>query len=315
VTSPQGNPARREPLLWLQLLGLAALPLEAAALLLVLAGADPGPLPGVERVFCWALGAVGPAVLLWRLPPDLWSLLLLQVPLKGRRPDQLRLSALQGALPLRLLAAAGAPLLLPLLWWSDGAAGLAWAWSPLSSSPRLVVLLVAAALLALMLWQWQQIVQALWLFSRPATQVAQTLPLPAGEAANRRLNLGLPLLLLAPLEPTAVAADPVEPVEPVAEDAAVPVAEPPAEPATEPSTEPECEEEEEAAPASEPNPLADSVPTSVQTVQNPGDSPEAAPAPDSVSASGVDSRIDGGVSIAPEQSAEQAEGDDLDQQV
>jgi len=111
VTSPQGNPARREPLLWLQLLGLAALPLEAAALLLVLAGADPGPLPGLERLFCWALGAAGPAVLLWRLPPDLWSLLLLQVPLKGRRPDQLRLSALQGALPLRLLAAAGAPLL------------------------------------------------------------------------------------------------------------------------------------------------------------------------------------------------------------
>ena len=300
MTSPQGNPARREPLLWLQLLGLAALPLEAAALLLVLAGADPGPLPGVERVFCWALGAVGPAVLLWRLPPDLWSLLLLQVPLKGRRPDQLRLSALQGSLPLRLLAAAGAPMLLPLLWWSDSAAGLAWAWSPLSSSPRLVVLLVAAALLALMLWQWQQIVQALWLFSRPATQVAQTLPLPAGEAANRRLNLGLPLLLLAPLEPTAVAA---EPVEPVAEDAA------------EPAPEPEGEEGEEAAPASEPNPLADSVPTSVQTVQNLGHSPEAAPVPDSVSATGVDSGIDGGVAIAPEQGAEQAEGDDLDQQV
>jgi len=325
VTSPQGNPARREPLLWLQLLGLAALPLEAAALLLVLAGADPGPLPGLERVFCWALGAVGPAVLLWRLPPDLWSLLLLQVPLKGRRPDQLRLSALQGSLPLRLLAAAGAPLLLPLLWWSDSAAGLAWAWSPLSSSPRLVVLLVAAALLALMLWQWQQIVQALWLFSRPATQVAQTLPLPAGEAADRRLNLGLPLLLLAPLEPTAVAAEPVAEVaaEPVAENAAVPVAEPPSEPAAEPE---EDEEETAAAemsqqpcsdnsPASEAAPRPDSVPTSVQTVQNPGHSPEAAPVPDSVSAAGVDSGIDGGVAIAPEQGAEQAEGDDLDQQV
>jgi len=95
VTTEHGNPARREPLLWLQLLGLAALPLEVAALLLVLAGADPGPLPGLERVFCWALGAVGPAVLFWKLPPDLWSLLLLQMPLRGRRPDQLRLSALQ----------------------------------------------------------------------------------------------------------------------------------------------------------------------------------------------------------------------------
>ena len=42
------NPARREPLLWLQLLGLAALPLEALLLLLVLAGADPGLFPGFE---------------------------------------------------------------------------------------------------------------------------------------------------------------------------------------------------------------------------------------------------------------------------
>ena len=186
MTSPQGNPARREPLLWLQLLGLAALPLEAAALLLLLAGADPGPLPALELLFCWSLGAAGPALLFWRLPPDLWSLLLVQVPLKGRRPDQLRLSALQGALPVQLLAAAGAPLLVPLLWWSDRTAGLAWAWSPLLDSPRLVVLLVAAALLALMLWQWQQSVQALWLLTRPAAQVARTLPLPLAEAANKR---------------------------------------------------------------------------------------------------------------------------------
>ena len=265
MTSPQGNPARREPLLWLQLLGLAALPLEAAALLLVLAGADPGPLPGLERLFCWALGAAGPAVLLWRLPPDLWSLLLVQVPLKGRRPDQLRLSALQGALPLRLLAAAGAPLLLPLLWWSDRAAGLAWAWSPLSSSPRLVVLLVAAALLTLMLWQWQQIVQALWLFSRPAAQVAQTLPLPASDAADRRLNLGLPLLLLAPLEASEAATS----TKPAAD--------------TEPLPEPEAEQ----------------------------DPP---PAAESVSAAGVGG-IEAGAAVAPEQGAEQAEGNDLNQQV
>jgi len=108
------NPARREPLLWIQLLGLAALPLEALALLLVLAGSDPGLFPGFERVLAWALGALAPAVLFWRLPPDLWSLLLVQVPLRGRRPDQLRLSALQTAWPLKLVAASGSLLLLPL---------------------------------------------------------------------------------------------------------------------------------------------------------------------------------------------------------
>jgi hypothetical protein len=142
---------------------------------------------------------------------------------------------------------------LPLLWWSDRAAGLAWAWSPLSSSPRLMVLLVAAAQLALMLWQWQQIVQALWLFSRPAAQVAQTLPLPASDAADRRLNLGLPLLLLPPLE----ANEPAKPTKPAAD-------------------------------------------------------PE--PAAASVSSAGV-SGIEAGAAIAPEQGAEQTEGDDLNQQV
>lgn len=193
------NPARREPLLWLQLLGLAALPLEALLLILVLAGADPGPFPGFERVLAWALGALAPAVLFWRLPPDLWSLLLVQVPLRGRRPEQLRLSALQSALPVRVIAAAGAALLLPLLWQLDAGAGLAWAWSPLSASPRLVVLLVSVPLLALMQWQWHQLVQALWLFTRPTALVDETLPLTQAQAAESRLNLGVPLLLLPPL--------------------------------------------------------------------------------------------------------------------
>jgi len=209
------NPARREPLLWLQLLGLAALPLEALLLLLVLAGADPGLFPGFERILAWALGALAPAALFWRLPPDLWSLLLLQVPLRGRRPEQLRLSALQGAMPLRLLAAAGAALLLPLLWWADASAGLAWAWSPLSASPRLVVLLVSLPLLALMQWQWHQLIQSAWMLTRPAALVAETLPLTQVQAAETRLNLGLPLLLLPPLGvvDAGVAVAPEQPTE------------------------------------------------------------------------------------------------------
>lgn len=199
MTSPQGNPARREPLLWLQLLGLASFPLEVATLLLLLAGADPGPLPALERLFCWILGGVAPALLFWRLPPDLWSLLVVQVPLRGRRPDQLRLSALQDSLPLKLLSAAGLLPLLLLLWWADDHAGLAWAWSPLAGSPRLLVLLASASLLALLLWEWQQIVQALWMLSRPVATIAQTLPLSLEKAGNSRLAIGLPLLLLDPL--------------------------------------------------------------------------------------------------------------------
>jgi len=231
------NPARREPLLWLQLLGLAALPLEALALLLVLAGSDPGLFPGFERVLAWALGALAPAVLFWRLPPDLWSLLLVQVPLRGRRPDQLRLSALQTALPLKLVAASGSLLLLPLLWWSDAAAGMAWAWSPLNNSPRLVGLLVALPLLALMLWQWQQLVQALWMLTRSAAQVEQTLPLTQSQAAEQRLNLGLPLLVLPPLD----------------------LPEPPPAPAVQPEPEPEPDPEPQPEPAAAERVDADSA--------------------------------------------------------
>lgn len=321
MISLQGNPALREPLLWLHLLGPAVLPLEAAALLLLLAGADPGPLPALELLFCWSLGAAGPALLFWRLPPDLWSLLLVQVPLKGRRPDQLRLSALQGALPVQLLAAAGAPLLVPLLWWSDRTAGLAWAWSPLLDSPRLVVLLVAAALLALMLWQWQQSVQALWLLTRPAAQVARTLPLPLAEAADRRLNLGLPLLLLAPLEVRATTSreeDQPEP-EPMLE--------------RQPLRQPVFTASEAVVRASEAT-LADDI-------EQPGSGAQAEPmgAPgqelagelpdpsaglsdgemlaaveDSVGGGGSD-RLAGAVSVKPEQGAEQTESDELNQQV
>ena len=204
------NPARREPLLWLQLLGLAALPLEILLLFLLFAGADPGPFPGFERLLTWAIGALGSAVLFWRLPPDLWSVLILQVPLRGRRPEQFRLSALQAALPLKVVIALGAALLLPLTWWTDSHAGMAWAWSPLSSSPRLVVLLLCIPVLALIQWQWAQVMQSLWMLTRSSSLVDQTIPLTQIQAAEQRLNAVLPLLLLAPL----AFAEPAAPVAP-----------------------------------------------------------------------------------------------------
>ncbi|MBM5819573.1 MAG: low-complexity tail membrane protein [Cyanobacteria bacterium K_DeepCast_150m_m2_101] len=273
------NPARREPLLWLQLLGLAALPLEALLLLLVLAGADPGPLPGFERILAWALGALAPAALFWRLPPDLWSLLLLQVPLRGRRPEQLRLSALQTTLPLKLIAASGAALLLPLVWLLDANAGLAWAWSPLSASPRLVVLLVSLALLALMQWQWHQLMQTLWLFTRPAALVEQTLPLTQAQAAESRLNLGLPLLLLQPLAVEATAAQDNTPPTP------------------------------ERAPEPAPQPAPEAITTVAEEPE-----PEPSATAD-VDADSDDLVVDAGVSVAPEEPAEEHESTQLDAKV
>jgi hypothetical protein len=295
VSTLRGNPARREPLLWLQLLGLAVLPLEAVLLVLVLAGADPGLFPGFERLLTWALGALGPAVLFWRLQPDLWSLLLLQVPMRARRPDQLRLSALQNALPLKLLASSGAALLLPLVWWIDASAGMAWAWSPLAASPRLVVLLMAVPLLVLMLWQWHQVVQALWMFSRSTQQIEQTLPLTQVEAAEQRLNLGLPLLLLPSLELDPTETKPQAPETP----------EPPAA-----VTEPEVEHQPE--PIKDPEPDPATGPES-----EPKDLPAATPETTTTEPSVGTGRTVSGVSstIPPEQEPEETEGPNLDQQI
>ena len=191
---------RSEPLLWLQLISIGVLPLEALLLLLVLAGSDPGPLPGLERLLCWAIGALAPALLLVRRPADVWSLLLLQTPLRGRRELQRRLSRLQASLAVTLATAGGAALGLPLLWWIDRQAAVASPVSPFSSCPRLVALLLAALLLAVMLWQWQQLVQSLWLLSRKAETVAGTPPLSLAELEQQRLCLGLPLLLPDPLK-------------------------------------------------------------------------------------------------------------------
>ncbi len=205
------NP-RSEPLLWLQLVALGAIPLELLGLLLVLAGADPGPLPGLERLLAWAIGVLGPAILLWQRPADVCSLLLVHVPLRARSEAQRRLAALQSPLPLQLAMVLGAAALLPLFWWLDQHAALAAPLAPLAASPRFVALLLACPLLALILWQFQQLLQAIVLLGRNPAKLASCSPLSAVELDGQRLCLGLPLLLLQPLllaEPEASAADAV----------------------------------------------------------------------------------------------------------
>lgn len=311
TSQPPRHPAQREPLLWLQLLGLAAVPLEALLLFVVFAGADPGLFPGFERVLCWALGSLSAALLFWRLPPDLWSLLLLQVPLRGRRPEQLKLSALQSALPLRLLGAAGAALLLPLVWWADAHAGMAWSWSPFAASGRLVVLLVAVPLLTLMQWQWHQLVSALWMLTRSDGLISQTLPLTQADASELRLNLGLPLLLLPPLEwapPSSTPIEPVEPVEPVEDlktDEAAPTKEvEPARPA-----EPEPTSANPAEPARPAEPEA-AEPEAIAAEPAEGQIAPEEPQSDAVA---VSTAVD--AAIAPEQEPEEQQSTDLDQEI
>lgn len=189
------NP-RSEAWLWVQLIAGAALPAELVLLVLLLGGADPGPLPALERLLSWALGAVAPALLLWRRPADLRSLLLLRA--ADREPTELqaRLAAEQQPITVRVLFAVGVVALLPLLDWADRAAALATALSPLQNAGRLSALLAGTALLAPMVWQWQQLVQAIWLLTRSPDQLAATMPLSGDALQHQRTQLGLPLLRL-----------------------------------------------------------------------------------------------------------------------
>jgi hypothetical protein len=237
------NP-RSEPLLWVQLISLGALPLELLLLLLLLAGGDPGPLPQLERLLTWGLGAAGPSVWLWRRPADLRSLLLIKAASVQPTAQQLRLAALQTQRLPRLLFGLGVAGLLPLLNWLDGQAALASNFSPVQDGARLSSLLLAAILLAVIVWQWQQLVQSVWLLSRTPGQVETATPLEPEQLNSARSNPGLPLLLLTPLtleqQPTIVVpagesapAAPPEPEvvpPPALEDSGLPVAVEPEQP-------------------------------------------------------------------------------------
>jgi len=135
-------------------------------------------------------------VLLWRQPPDPLSLLLLCTPQRQRSPDQLALTSEPVSLALKLLLASGAALLLPALWWLDTSSVLAHSFALLPGSSRLVSLLAVVPVLALLVWQWQQLVQATSLLIGSGDSPATT----TGGALEPRLCPGLPWLRLPGLD-------------------------------------------------------------------------------------------------------------------
>ena len=198
--------AQREPLLWLQLIAIGAIPIELLLLRLVLAGADLGPVPVFERLLTWAVAVLTPTLVLWNRPADWGSLLLLRRPLSQRSEAQRQLSGLQQSLIPRLSLLVGSTALLAMFWWIDQSSILVMDLSPLQGSSRLVTLLTAVPLLALVLWQWQQLTQSLWLLTRSDQELAQAPSLSEEQLQHERLCLGLsllnmPELLTAPSSP------------------------------------------------------------------------------------------------------------------
>ena len=198
-------------MLWLQCLALGAIPLELLLIRLVLAGADPGPVPGVERFLIWGVGVLAPAVALWRRPADWGSLLLVRQPLANRNSDQLRISASHSGLNSRVAVVMAAIILLPVLWWLDNSAVLASEFSPVSGQSRLVTLLLVSPLLALIVWQAQQLVQAAaQLLASAATDGSADPAFRADTVATQRTSLGLQLLNLPPLDWPEPAVEPIK---------------------------------------------------------------------------------------------------------
>ena len=232
---------RREPLLWLQCLAIGIIPLELLLIRLLLAGADPGPVPPLERLLLWAVAVLAPAVALWRRPADWGSLLLVRVPLTTRTKEQQQLSGPQGGLTSRLVLLVITVGLLPLIWWMDESAGLVQELSPVQERSRLVTLLLSAPLLALIVWQVQQLVRAILLLASGDRGDEPTEALDAERIRSERSSFGLPLLRLQPLnwpepaaepEPTPTA-EPTQETEPTASSETEPLSEPEPSPAEE----------------------------------------------------------------------------------
>ena len=205
---------RREPLLWLQCLAIGAIPLELLLIRVLLAGADPGPVPVLERLLVWAVGGLAPAVALWRRPADWASLLLLRLPTGSRSKEQLQLSSHQGGFAGKVSLILLTLALFPLFAWLDESAGLVREFSPLQESSRLVSLLLSMPVLALVVWQIQQLVQAIPLLSAGELETAGSESWNAQRLGEERSSFGLQLLQLEPLEWPEVSAPPKPAPEP-----------------------------------------------------------------------------------------------------
>ena len=284
--------SRREPLLWLQCLAIGVIPLELLLIRLLLAGADPGPVPIVERLLIWGVGVVAPAIALWKRPADWGSLLLLRLPVASRRSDQLILSASEGQWGSRSALVGCTALLLPLLWWLDESAGLIHEFSPLQDSSRLVSLLLTAPLLALLVWQIQQLVQAVLLLVQAPQNDSAAEPWSLDQLRQERTSFGLQVLRFAPLTWP-------EPVEPTPSPTPEPTNE------TEPEPTNEMEPEPTNAPDQEPTSDLPEDTASIDLTTSDDDS--------AVASALID--IDITAAVEPEQTAEEEESTPLDPEV
>ncbi len=190
----------KEPILWIQLLGLGFIPLEFILLRLILAGSPLGPIPEIGRILILIISIIVPSIALYKKPADWASFLFLKLPLKGRSIKQHQINNLQLNIVPKLCFLSGVIFITCCFWLTDQSALLLAAISPFHSFSRIINLIFSIPILFLVVWQWHQLCYSIWLLTRSDEVLDKTEYLTSQQILKNQLCLGIDASILRKLD-------------------------------------------------------------------------------------------------------------------
>ncbi len=185
---------RNEPVLWIQLIGIGAIPLECILLALILGGAHLGPLVELQRLIISFIAIILPTISFLKRPADWGSLLIIKIPLVKRSIIQRQLSSTQNHLATQISLILGGLLLIFLFREIDKLAFVFNEISPFKNNLRITNVLLSIPLLSLMLWQWHQLSQSIWILTRSKVDIDKADYFSNKEIIKQRLSPGFECL-------------------------------------------------------------------------------------------------------------------------
>ncbi len=182
---------RKEPIIWIQLLGVGFIPLEFLLIRLILAGAPIGPIPTIERLIITIIGIITPTIVLCKKPADWASFVFFKLPLKGRSINQHQINSLQLNFLPKLSFLAGIIIIIYCFWLTDKSALLLSAISPFHNFSRIINLSFSIPLLFLIVWQWHQLAFSIWLLTKSEDSLNASEYLTSKQILSTQLCIGL----------------------------------------------------------------------------------------------------------------------------
>ncbi len=180
----------REPILWIQLLAIGTIPLEALLLKIILAGAPLGALVLLQRIIIAFVAIASPTIVLCKRPADWGSLLFCKLPLKSRSVIQHQISSLQSHPFPSAIFGIGGILGIWGFWSIDESSVLLYGISPFQNLPRFLTLLFSIPILLLIIWQWNQLCQSLWLITRSEERLQKCKFMENKDILKNRFSIG-----------------------------------------------------------------------------------------------------------------------------